>query len=422
MNDEDVDNRVARGSRNEETRQRNLSLMLSSVHSYGSLSRAELTRLSGLNRSTVGFLVSDLAERGLVLETEPAAERRVGRPSPVIVPSPDVVTISINPDITGISAAVVGFGGVVRFRETTLKPDNLSPDEAVAHTKSFVSRVAEQLPDTTRVAGIGVAVPGIIDERNNTISVAPHLEWHDVALASMFEDALALPTWVANDSTLGVTAEALFGAGVGCDNVLYLHGSTSGVGGGVISEGRLMRGAHGFGIELGHILLDRNGALCPCGRTGCLETVVNIRRVWNAAGRGLIGLDDLDALYSSGPGAAVEKELDTQADALAEGIASLVCVFGSERVILGGHVGALLDARSDRIRAGVARQSFGPLGRDLTIIRTGLRQQMVHIGAAELAFGNLLNDPAHAPLFDVAGLRTGVTLYVGKGKTRPSEE
>lgn len=409
MKDDDVDNRGTRGSRNEETRQRNLALMLSSVHSRGSLSRAELTRLSGLNRSTVGFLVSDLAEHGLVLETEPAAVRRVGRPSPVIVPSPDVVAIAINPDITGISAAVVGLGGVVRFRETTLKPDNLTPAEAVAHAKAFVVRVAEALPDATRVAGIGVAVPGIIDERNNTISVAPHLGWHDVALAAMFEDECALPTSVANDSTLGVTAEALFGAGVGCDNVLYLHGSTSGVGGGVISEGRLMRGAHGFGTELGHVLLDRDGAPCPCGRTGCLETLVNVRRIWNAAGRGLIGLDDLDALYASGPGSAVDKELDAQADALAEGIASLVCVFGSERVILGGHVGSLLDARGDRIRAGVARQAFGPLGRDLTIVRTGLRQQMVHIGAAELAFGNLLSDPVHAPLLGIAALRTGGT-------------
>ena len=171
-----------------------------------------------------------------------------------------------------------------------------------------------------------------------------------------------------------------------------------------------MRGADGFGIELGHILLDRNGAACPCGRTGCLETIVNIRRIWAAAGRGLIGLDGLDALYASGPGPAVEKELDTQADALAEGIASLVCVFGSERVILGGHVGALLDARGDRIRAGVARQSYGPLGRDLTIVRTGRREQMVHIGAAELAFGTLLNDPAHAPLSNIARLRAGAKV------------
>ena len=262
--------------------------------------------------------------------------------------------------------------------------------------------------DETRVAGIGVAVPGLVDERTNSVAVAPYLGWRDEAFASMLEEELALPTWLSNDSTLGVVAESRYGAGVGCDNVMYLNGSTSGLGGGVVSEGRLMRGAHGFGIELGHILLDRDGVACACGRRGCLETVVNVRRIWSAAGRGVIGLDDLDALYLNGPSAAVEAELDNQADALAAGIASLVCVFGSERVILGGHVGSLLEARGDRIRAEVERQSFGPLGRDLTIVRNGLRERMVHIGAAELAFGTLLNDPAHASLFHVAELREDV--------------
>ncbi|NTV39170.1 MAG: ROK family transcriptional regulator [Demequinaceae bacterium] len=405
MNDDDVDDRVARGSRNEETRQRNLALMLSSVHGRGALSRAELTRHSGLNRSTVGFLVAELVELGLVLETEPSAERRVGRPSPVVVPSPDVVAIAINPDVAGLTAGVVGLGGDVRMRETILTPEIMTPEDAVLLTGDFVARVAAELPDSTRVAGIGVAVPGLVDERNNSVAIAPYLGWHDEAFAAMLEEELALPTWLSNDSTLGVVAESRYGAGVGCENVMYLNGSTSGLGGGVISEGRLMRGAHGFGIELGHILLDRDGAPCPCGRTGCLETVVNVRRIWSVAGRGVMDLPELDDLYLNSPGAAIEAELDIQADALAAGIASLVCVFGSERVILGGHVGSLLEARGDRIRAEVARQAFGPLGRDLTIVRNGLRERMVHIGAAELAFGPLLNDPAHAPLFHIGALR-----------------
>lgn len=406
MNDDDVDDRVARGSRNEETRQRNLALMLSSVHGRGSLSRADLTRLSGLNRSTVGFLVAELVELGLALETEPSSERRVGRPSPVVVPNPDVVAIAINPDVTGLSAGVVGLGGHVRMQEMILTPEIMTPEDAVLVTRDFVARVAAELPDATRVAGIGVAVPGLVDERTNSIAVAPYLGWENEAFATMLEEELALPTWLSNDSTVGVVAESRYGAGVGCENVMYLNGSTSGLGGGVISEGKLMRGAHGFGIELGHILLDRDGAVCPCGRTGCLETVVNVRRIWNIAGRGVIDLDDLDDLYMNAPSPDVAAELDCQADALAAGIASLVCVFGSERVILGGHVGALLDARGDRIRAEVARQSFGPLGSDLTIVRNDLRERMVHIGAAELAFGTLLNDPAHAPLFHIAGLRT----------------
>lgn len=409
MNDEDGETRVARGSRNEETRQRNLSLMLTSVHSRGALSRADLTRLSGLNRSTIGALTGELVELGLVLETEPFAERRVGRPSPVVQASPDVVAIAINPDAAGLTGAVVGLGGEVRLRAMTLTPEIMTPADAIMITKDFVARVADELPATTRVVGIGVAVPGIVDERTNSVTIAPNLRWEDVPFAAMLEEEFALPTRLSNDSTLGVIAEARYGAGVGFDNVMYLNGSTSGLGGGVISEGRLMRGSHGFGMELGHILLDRGGSLCSCGRTGCLETAVNARRIWDAAGRGFVSLDDLDALYASDPGAAVEEELDTQADAIADGIASLACVFGPELVILGGHVGSLLEARGERIRARVSRQSFGPLGRDLSIVRNGLRERMVPIGAGELAFAALLNDPAHATLHRLARAKARIS-------------
>ena len=402
MNEPKVD-RVVRGSRNEEIRQRNLSFMLTQVHRHGAQSRSDLTKLSGLNRSTVGALVTELVDLGLVVETEPALTRRSGRPSPVVQASRDVVAIALNPNAAGLTCAVVGLGGLVRMRETILTPDLLSPEDAVLLARDFVTRVAEELPTTTRVVGLGVAIPGLVDERHNTVLHSPSLGWRDVELGALLEEDLALPAWLANDATLGVIAEARYGGGMGSDNVIYFNGSTSGLGGGVIAGGELMRGAHGVGTELGHILFDRAGEKCPCGRTGCLETVVNVAKIWRAAGVDYVGLDELDSLYAGPHPAALDAELDRQADALAAGIASLACIFGPDRVILGGHVGALLDARGERLRAEVLRQSFGPLGRDLKIVRNDLRERMMPIGSAELAFAPLLGDPAHAPRFHLRG-------------------
>ena len=392
-----------RGSRNDQTRQRNLSLILSSVHQLGPRSRSDLTALSGLNRSTVGALVAELVELGLVTELEPAHTHRSGRPSPVVAPSRDVVAISLNPDVAGLTAAVVGLGGAVLLRETILTPQVMTPEDAALLARDFLTRVAEELPASTRVVGVGVAIPGLVDERDNSVTHAPYLGWESVRFAAMVEEELALPTWLANDATLGIMAESRYGAGAGFDNVIYLNGSTSGLGGGVISEGRLVRGAYGLGTELGHILLDRDGEQCPCGRRGCLETRVNVRRIWSTVGANFIALDELDGLYAGSHSAALDAELDQQADALAAGIASLACIFGPDRVILGGHAGALLDARGDRLRAEVTRQAFGPLGRDISIVRNDLRERMVPIGSAELAFWPLLNDPAHAPLFSLGG-------------------
>jgi predicted NBD/HSP70 family sugar kinase len=404
---DNVSDRTVRGSRNEETRQRNLSLVLSAVHAAGQLTRADLTRLSGLNRSTVGALVGDLVSAGLVVEAEPRVTHQAGRPSPVVRPNADVVAVSVNPDVSGVVCAVVGLGGEVRLRETILTPELLTPEDAALVTKDFLEKVADEFPTTTQVVGVGVAIPGIVDELRNTVREAPHLKWVDVPLVSLIEEEVTLPVRMANDATLGVMAESMFGAGAGFDDVVYLNGSLSGLGGGVVSGGHLVKGVRGFGAELGHLLINPQGAQCACGRIGCLETEVNIQRIWAVAGEDHVGIDDLDHLYSQRASAALNAELDRQADALATGIASLLNIFAPARVILGGHVGALFEARGDRIHGAVTSQALAPVGEEASLVRNVLRERMVPIGAAQLAFGPLLADPVNTPLF-TWGSRTAV--------------
>lgn len=408
MGDEASD-RTVRGSRNEETRQRNLSLVLSAVHSAAELTRSDLTRLSGLNRSTVGALVGDLVNAGLVVEAEPRATHQAGRPSPVVRPSPDVVAITVNPDVAGVVCAVVGLGGQVRLRETFLTPQRLTAEDAALLTKDFLDKVASDFPSTTRVAGVGIAIPGIVDEHHHTVREAPHLKWFDVPLVSVIEEELTLPVRMANDATLGVMAESMFGAGAGFDDVVYLNGSVSGIGGGVVTGGHLVKGVRGFGAELGHILVNPQGTVCACRRVGCLETEVNIQRIWEAAGEGQVAIDDLDHLYSLRASAALEAELDRQADALAAGVASLVNIFAPARVILGGHVGALFEARSERVHARVAAEALAPVAEQVSLVRNVLRERMVPIGAAQLAFAPLLADPVNTPLFEWGSLQAVVT-------------
>jgi predicted NBD/HSP70 family sugar kinase len=400
---EETHERAPRGSTNEETRQRNLSLILSTVHAQGQQTRSDLTAVSGLNRSTVLALVGELVERGLVVESEPVPDGRAGRPSPVVSPSDEVLALSVNPDVEAVTFALVGLGGNVRLREATMTPPHLAPAHVARLAREFLERNLPDLPPTARLTGVGVAVPGLVDQRDHRVVMAPNLGWSNVPLAAIIEEATGLPVTSANDASLGVIAESLFGAGRDCDNLIYLNGSTSGVGGGVISDGSLVRGVNGFGTELGHILLNRHGEKCACGRVGCLETEVNVRRIWHVLGR-TVAIDELDDLYAGTVSPELAAELDNQADALAAGIASLACVFAPERVVLGGHLGALLEARSDRINTEVERLAFGPLGTGISIVRNSLRARMMPIGAAELAFAPLLRDPARTALYSVGDL------------------
>ncbi|GMA35968.1 hypothetical protein GCM10025876_21720 [Demequina litorisediminis] len=206
------------------------------------------------------------------------------------------------------------------------------------------------------------------------------------------ERAVALPTAVDNDANAGLLAEQLFGAAAGETDVIYLNGSTSGIGGAVGVGGMVLRGADGFAAELGHTLADRDGPPCHCGRRGCLETEVNLQRLEAAAG-GPLEHADLAGSLRSLASPALEAEIDRQADVLARGIANLVSAFNPRAVILGGFLSALLSLREGAIRERVAAHTFAPLADALRIESAALVDDQVLVGAAELAFAGLLADP-----------------------------
>jgi predicted NBD/HSP70 family sugar kinase len=383
------------GNRNESTRQHNLSVVLSYVHEKGPITRAELTRQTNLNRSTIGALVAELAQLGLVYESAPPmTHRSVGRPSPLVHPSNDVIALGINPDIDAVQVSVVGLGGVVHevARRNTHEPP--TPQSSLELIIDLVQGL--ETTKNRRIVGIGLAIPGLVNEYTQNIRVAPNLGWTDVDFSAMVSRALGYPARAANDANLGVIAEYMFGAGRGCDNVVYLNGSSSGIGGGVIVDSRLVRGARSFGAELGHTLVNSQGAPCQCGRSGCLETEVSVRRIWKLIGDDSLTLDDMDDLYATQDTGELAEELDRQARALGLGIANIITIFSPERVIVGGHVGSLYSARKRLVDAEVRRHSLPVLTEGVEIVRNELRSKMMAIGAAELAFSDVLRDPAGA--------------------------
>ena len=384
---------AGRGSRNEATRQHNLSTLLSLVHHRPGVSRAELTRITGLNRSTIGLLVADLAQAGLVIETAPATGT-VGRPSPIVVPDPRVAAIAINPDVDAIIVGLVGLGGVVHARERFARG-------AIPTVEDMVAIVSAQARDMLegrdlRIVGAGVAIPGLVRVRAGEVARAPHLLWRDQPVAEPLARELGVPVAVDNDANAGLVAETLFGAGRDHRNLVYLNGSVSGIGGAVLVDGAVLRGADGFAAELGHTLARTDGERCHCGRTGCLETEVNVQRLEAAAGRGRIDHDDVSASLAAAASPALDAEVEHQIDILARACASFVSVFNPERLLLGGFLAGLIEQRPGRLAQALAEHSFAPLTDRLDVSAAALGDELLMVGAAELAFGELLADPLGA--------------------------
>ena len=383
---------AGRGSRNEATRRHNLSTLLSLVHHGNGVSRAALTRTTGLNRSTIGLLVADLAAAGLVRESA-AATGSVGRPSPIVVPDPDVVAVAINPDVDAVVVGIVGLGGVVHATSRV-------ETDAIPGIEDVVRIARAEVRDLTaghswRIVGAGVAVPGLVRAREGSVARAPHLLWSGEAVAGPLEEALEVPVAVDNDANAALVAETLFGAARGRRDVIYLNGSVSGIGGSVLTDGTVVRGADGFAGELGHTLVKPGGEHCHCGRSGCLETEVNLQRLESAAGAGGIDHAHLTASLSSGS-EALAAEVDHQIDTLALATGSFVSIFNPEAVVLGGFLSALQARRPERFAQALAGAVFEPLGERLEVMRAELGDELLMVGAAELAFSGLLADPLAA--------------------------
>jgi predicted NBD/HSP70 family sugar kinase len=384
--------RAAIGARNEQTRRHNLSAVLTHLHHSGAITRAELTRRTGLNRSTVGALVAELADNALVHEAPDGAHASVGRPSPRVHPSPNIAALALNPDVDALIIGVVGLGGVVhrRVRHATSGPPT------VAQTVKLVRQLLGQLRpelDQYSIIGMGLAIPGLVRAADGRVTLAPHLGWRDEPLAEKLQDSTGYRTFAGNDANLGMIAETLFGAGQGVSDLVYLNGSTSGIGAGVLVEGRPLAGARGFAAELGHTLINSRGEACHCGKRGCLETEVNLARLLQVIGQDSLDADELDLALTRATGRALRQEMQRQIDLLGAAIAGFVSVFDPELVLLGGFLGSLYEAMSERLQQRVEQLCLAPLAGSVRIERARLRSRLLMVGAAELAFQPLLADP-----------------------------
>ncbi|GAA2072523.1 ROK family transcriptional regulator [Pseudolysinimonas kribbensis] len=372
----------------DDVRRGNLAAVLRLVHREGPVPRAWITAQTGLNRSTVGGLVSDLAARGLVREAAPEATNRVGRPSPVVAADPRLVVVAVNPEVDAITTAVVGLGARVEAHERHELGHVPTPEE----TAALAARVVAGIPGR-RVAGVGLAVPGLVSEADGVVRWAPHLGWTDAPLRDLVERATARPVAVGNDATLGALAEHLFGAGRGVDDLLYLNGGASGIGGGIIVGGAPLGGHGGFAGELGQ---SPAGFVDPADRTsarGVLEEEVGRDGLLAALGLPSATEPELAAALLATDRADIRDELARQRRVLAASLATAVNVLDPELIVLGGYLATLLESDPDGLRRHVEELAVPVAAGGVRLAAAGLGDDRLLVGAAEHALGAVLADP-----------------------------
>jgi predicted NBD/HSP70 family sugar kinase len=395
---------MRRSPSQEEVRRQNLGALLRHVHRYGAMSRAELTSRLGLNRSTIGALTADLGAAGLVTETAPpetGRAGRAGRPSLVVSPRSDTVcAYALSIEVDRVRAARVGLGGVVLDRREAAREPGQPGEAVVGLAASFVAEMRAAAPEGVQYIGSGVAVGGRVRTADGSVGLSPpvradHPLW-DALVAELPDDR---PVTIGAAADVAALAEHTRGAAVGYDNLIYLYGD-AGISAGVIAGGRRVSGFGGVPGEVGHMVVHPGGRPCGCGSRGCWETEVGEHALLLAAGRigplaGVTGRQAVRAVVDAAArgDASAQAAVRQVGDWLGIGVGNLVNIFNPEMVIFGETLRDVYLAAAAPLRSRL--NSIG-LASSLSHVRLrtpALGGDAVLIGAAELAFDELLADP-----------------------------
>ncbi|WP_157530628.1 ROK family transcriptional regulator [Microtetraspora niveoalba] len=388
------------GPSQEEIRRHNLGTLLRHVHLGGPTSRAELTNRMGLNRSTIMALTAELTSAGLVREELPRETGRAGRPSLVVRPeSARVYVLAFDVGVDRLVAARVGLGGVILDRREAVRPrEGFGMPEVVAALAGFARQMHRRTRPDTVCVGAAAAVCGSVGPTDGVVRFGPNIGFRDAPFGEELTRrlALGLPVTVGNDGNVGVVAEQSRGVGVGCRDLVYLHGDV-GIGGGIVVNGQLLGGLAGYGGEVGHMVVNPGGRRCACGSRGCLEAEVGEDALMELAGRGgdVVGREAVRAIVdAAGRGDVRARDaLNRVGDWLGLGVANLINIFNPEMIVFGGVLRELYLGAAAQVRSRINTSTLVASRERLRLRISALGDDATIVGAAELAFAQVLDDP-----------------------------
>jgi len=405
-----------RGSNINLVKLHNLQVVLLSLLYEPGLSRIQLAERTNLSSTTITNLIAELKAQGVISEHDNGAEepnpRSVGRPR---------VGIRLIPDSRFAVGVHIGIG-IFRIAVANLEDhilhnkvfeyDTQLPAQAVLEQirDGIETVIQESGVDRARIVGVGIGASGLVDFASGVNLLAPNLNWRDVPMRGFFQDALKLPVVVDNNVRAMAIGEAFFGAGRGVNSLAFVYGRT-GVGAGLVFNGRVFRGSSTGAGEIGHtVMLLHGGDPCHCGNTGCLETLVSepaILRQAEALARlhpgGILAatirtrqdVPMLERVFTAAREGDedVRRMLNERAYYLGLALANVVNLFNPELILLGGIFSQGQDLFIEPTLATVRSMSFGGLGTKVRLQATTFGWKAGVTGAAALALMHFFYQP-----------------------------
>jgi predicted NBD/HSP70 family sugar kinase len=384
-------------------RRHNLGIVLRHVVEQGARSRATIAVETGLNKSTVSSLVTELIDFGLLVERGTERTGSVGRPGLVVdIAGAGAAGLGLEVNVDYLAARVTDLAGDERHRVLEAADNRgREPSEVLDRLCVLAKAALDDLAaQGVTPVGITVALPGLVDAASGTLLVAPNLHWEDIPVVDELAERLGgdLPLAADNEANLAAVAELREGAGRGLHEFVHVSGEV-GIGAGVILGGELFRGAHGFGGEFGHMTVEAEGLPCACGSRGCLETRAGLEALLEAAGEspapGATAAESVAGLAAradAGERAALDA-LDTAGRWLGVALGSAANLLDPQAFVLGGFLAQLSPHLRPAAEAELRARVLGARRGLPDVLSSPLGPEAASRGAAVLALRGVLADP-----------------------------
>ncbi|MDB4866373.1 MAG: family transcriptional regulator [Cohnella sp.] len=367
----------------------NTAIVLETILRGAPLSRAQISERSGLNKATVSSLVQDLIDGSLVREIGTGISSGGRKPVMLEFIANAGHTIGLDLGVNYIRGVLSDLRGSA-IAERTLSLNRLEPEPVIAELfRCIDALLSEAPPSSYGIAGIGVGVPGLVDE-SGSVLFAPNLKWRGVPLRRVLSDRYGLPVTIDNEANAGALGEQIFGAGRRIDNLVYVSVGI-GIGTGLILHKNLYKGASGFSGEMGHLSVDAFGKPCSCGNRGCWEMYASERALLEKAAP--LGIEDLDSLLAAAEAGREEvlALLEEIGEFLGIGIANIVNVFNPDAVIIGNRMSQARPWIETSLRRTVVQRTLGFHLRNVQLLFAELGARSAMMGAAQMAIAGFFD-------------------------------
>jgi glucokinase-like ROK family protein len=390
-------------------RRRNRAIILETLRTGQTLSRAGLAAVTRLNPSTVSSIISELINENLVRETD-FIQPATGRPGRLVELNPlGGCSVGVEINVDYVMVVLTDFTANILLRARRALQPTDSQEVILDRVERLVTQaLLEGQSSGLRALGIGVGLPGLVNFPRGELMLAPNLHWKNVPLQQLWIEKFALPVYVENEANAAALGEFYFGQAQAVENFIYLSAGI-GLGGGVILNGKLFRGSNGYASEIGHMTIDPQGSLCSCGKHGCLETLAGPRAVVERVGRTLkTGLASSMSELQNGSSTPLTFEnvieaaqandpvalaaLEDVGRALGIGVANLVNIFNPELIVLGGALNLASSILLPVVQQAVRENSLEPSAEKLQITPSALGADACVMGAVALVLDEILRE------------------------------